>query len=73
MATTKKRINISLGKETETALKQIAERDKVPVATKAEEMVRLALELEEDIVLGALAKKRDTKNAHYLASDEVWQ
>lgn len=73
MATTKKRINISLGKDAEVALARIAKRDQVPVATKAEEMVRLALELEEDIVLGALASKRDTKDAAYLTAEQAWQ
>jgi len=72
MATLKKRINISLSKETEQALKLIASRDSVPVATKAEEMVRIALELEEDVSLGALAGRRDTKDATYVPGTEVW-
>jgi len=73
MATTKKRINISLGKETEEALGRIAKRDQVPPATKAEELLRRALETEEDASLDALASERDTKNARYLSGDEVWQ
>jgi len=72
MTTTKRRINISLGKETEKALVRIAKRDHVPLATKAEELVRVALETEEDVALGNLAEIRDTKNARYLPSDSVW-
>ena len=72
MATAKKRINISLAKDTETALKEIAKRDQVPVATKAEEMMRFGLELEEDIALGQFATERDTKDARYISHEEVW-
>jgi len=48
MSTTKQRINISLSTEVEEALVSLAERDQMPTATKAEDLMELALEQEED-------------------------
>ncbi len=72
MTTTKKRINISIGKETEKSLFRLAERDQVPPATKAEELLRLALETEEDVVFDTLAQARDKKAARYVKHGSVW-
>lgn len=72
MTTTKKRINISIGKETEHNLLRLARRDQVPPATKAEELLRLALETEEDVVFATLAQSRDTKTAKYISHEEAW-
>ena len=73
MATTKKRINISIGKETESNLLRLARRDQVPPATKAEELLRLALETEEDVVFDTLAQARDKKTARYVSHHAVWE
>jgi hypothetical protein len=72
MTTTKKRINISIGKETENSLLRLARRDQVPPATKAEELLRLALETEEDVLFAELAQARDTKTAKYVDHKAVW-
>ena len=72
MATTKKRINISLSSALEDALAKIAKRDKVPQATKATELIMLALELEEDQVWDALAKARDTKKTRLVSHEDAW-
>lgn len=72
MATTKKRINISVSEEVDTALGRLAERDQVPQATKAEHLIRIALELEEDEVLNAIASRRDSKGAPFLSHQQAW-
>ncbi len=73
MATTKTRINVSLSAEVEQALKALAKRDQVPSATKAAELLRLALEIEEDYVFSAIADERlAEKNIKWLKSEEVW-
>jgi CopG antitoxin of type II toxin-antitoxin system len=72
MATTKTRINISLPDDVKAALVQTADREGIPVATKAERLLEVALELEEDQVWDELASKRDTKDAHFLTSDEAF-
>jgi hypothetical protein len=73
MATVKKRINISVSKDVEKALEQLARRDQVPQATKAESLLRLALEIEEDQVLDGLAGKRDTKKATFVSHASAWR
>jgi len=73
MATTKKRINISVSKEVDTALEKLAERDQVPQATKAEHLIRLALEIEEDQMLDTLALKRDIRGATFVSHARAWQ
>ena len=73
MATTKTRINVSLSVEVEQALKALAKRDQVPSATKAAELLRLALEIEEDYVFSTIADDRITeKSIKWLKSEEVW-
>ena len=72
MPTTKKRINISLSKDVETILERISKRDKVPQATKAAYLIRLALELEEDQIWDTLASKRDKKGARFISHKKAW-
>lgn len=73
MATTKKRINISLSGDVEKTLTYLAKRDRIPEATKAGELLRVALEIEEDQVLDAMASGRYKKNKKMLSHSEVWK
>lgn len=73
MPTSKYRLNVSLPKDVREALTQVAKRDRVPMATKAADLLALALEIEEDEILGKLAAQRDTKDAKYLPLEEVWK
>lgn len=70
---TKKRINISVSKETDAAMVALAKRDRMPVATKASHLLALALEIEEDQVLDALAAKRDTARAKFVPHALAWR
>ncbi len=72
MPTTKKRINISVSKITEKAVKKLAARDEMPVASKASELLRLAIEIEEDEVLDEIVSKRDTKKAKFISHKKAW-
>lgn len=72
MPTLKKRLNLSLPRDIDTALSALASRDDVPEATKALHLIQLALEIEEDDVWNAIAEKRDTKNAKFLSHEEAW-
>jgi hypothetical protein len=73
MATTKKRINISVSKELDDVLTRLAKRDQVPQATKAEHLLRLALEIEEDQVLDAVARSRDVRGAPVVSHARAWR
>jgi hypothetical protein len=72
MATTKKRINISLSSELEKTIEKLALRDEMPEATKASDLLHLAVEIEEDAVWNEIAKKRDTKGARFVSHKKSW-
>lgn len=73
MATLKKRVNISLASDIDRALTQLARRDKVPQATKAAELLRVGLEVEEDVLLDTVATERYKTNSTRLSHDQVWK
>jgi hypothetical protein len=74
MATTKDRINISISKSTRKMLEGLAKRDELPVATKALELLRMALEIEEDRVLSAIADGRLKRHkGKWLSHEQVWR
>lgn len=72
MPTIKRRVNISLPAPIENILAMLAKRDEVPQATKAAELIRIAIELEEDQVLDATASKRDTGKAKFITHKKAW-
>ncbi len=72
MATTKRRINISLPGEMDRILGRLAKRDDMPEATKAIELIRLALEVEEDSVFDAIASLRDTQGVKFISHKKAW-
>lgn len=73
MATSKKRINISLPADLEKVLKSLAARDQVPQATKALYLIKMAIELDEDDVLNSLAQERDVKGAKFVSHKLAWK
>lgn len=73
MPTTKKRINISISKDVNKALERLAKRDQMPQATKAEHLLTIALELEEDDVLNAIAFKRDRTSTKAVSHASAWR
>ena len=73
MATTKSRINITADLEFESALKNAAKRDRVPVATKAAELIAVGLNLEEDLALAALADSRQNIKGDFISHDQAWK
>lgn len=72
MATSKKRINISLPKDIELVLGYLAERDDVPQATKAIHLLKVAIEIDEDDVLNEIASERDKKGAKFISHKDAW-
>jgi len=72
MPTTKKRINISISPDMERALETLALRDSVPEATKAADLLRLALEIEEDAVWDTIALRRDTSKTRFVSHKKAW-
>jgi hypothetical protein len=66
-------MNISLPDDIKEALSFVAKRDKMPAATKAERLIEIALELEEDRVWDSIASKRDNDVATFFSHDQVFK
>lgn len=72
MPTTKSRINISLPADVKRALARIAKRDQMPTATKAGQLLEVALEMEEDQAWDRIAAARDRKNAKFVSHKDAF-
>lgn len=72
MATTKRRLNITLAPDVEKFITNIAKRDRVPEATKISELLRVSLVMEEDMALSSLAERRLKEKGRKLTHTEVW-
>lgn len=72
MPTLKKRLNISMAPEIESMVRQLAKRDQMPEATKAGQLLQVALEIEEDSVWDAIAAQRDTKGSKFISHKKAW-
>ena len=58
---------------TQKALISAAKRDGVPIASKAADLIRIALELEEDLAFGQLVEQRIKEGPIKLLSHkQVW-
>ncbi len=72
MPTTKCRVNLSVSTDMKQALRKLAKRDRTSVATKALDLMRLALEIEEDAMLLNLAESREAKKGKYVSHEAAW-
>jgi predicted DNA-binding protein len=72
MSTTKQRLQISLAVDIAPALKALAKRDGVPRATKAAQLLRFAIETEEDFALYTIASEREKTAQRLLTHAQVW-
>lgn len=73
MTTVKKRINISLSKPIEQAINKLAKRDQMPTASKAAELLRVAIEIEEDQVWDQIANERLRQDKHFVSHEDAWK
>lgn len=72
MSTTKQRINITADRDVEFALRSSAKRDRMPIASKAAELLRLALSIEEDLALATIVRQREKKHTGFIPHKKVW-
>lgn len=72
MPTQKQRINLTVSKDLNKVLVALAKRDHTTVATKAIDLVRVALEIEEDVQLLAIAKERASQRGKAISHDKAW-
>jgi len=68
------RINVVLEKPLYQSIERLASRDGISLSLKVRDLVREALEIEEDIVLAGLAESRELTltKAKALRHDEAW-
>lgn len=57
----------------ENSLVRAARRDRVPIATKAAELLRLALEIEEDLALATIADIRSRVGGRFVSHKVAWR
>jgi hypothetical protein len=74
MPTKNPRINVVLEKPLYRTIEQIAKRDGVSLSLKVRDLVKEALEIEEDIALSEFAESREKtlKRTGTLKHTEVW-
>ena len=72
MATTKRRLNITLSPEVDELITHISKRDKVPEATKVSELLAISLMLEEDRALSIMSEKRIGDKGKKISHIEMW-
>lgn len=68
------RINVVLEKPLYNSVKHLAEKERVSLSLKARDLIKEALEIEEDIALVTFAEKREQTftKAKALKHSEVW-
>jgi len=74
MPTKNPRVNVVLEKPLYANIQRLAKRDGVSLSLKVRDLVREALEMEEDIALAQFADSRDKtfSRKKSLKHDEVW-
>ncbi|MFA6463744.1 MAG: hypothetical protein WCV55_01930 [Candidatus Paceibacterota bacterium] len=73
MPTIKHRINITTDPALVEALKKIALRDKMPIASKATQLIEFAIEIEEDIALGEIVENRLKNKVKFVSHESAWK
>ena len=56
----------------ENILAKLAKRDQVPQATKAAELIRIGVEIEEDELFDIIASERDKKSVKFVSHKKAW-
>jgi len=74
MPTINPRINVVLEKPVYKNIERLAKRDGVSLSLKVRDLVKEAIEIEEDIALAKIAKKREKgfSKAKALQHSDIW-
>ena len=65
-------MNISLSAPLERILARLAKRDQVPQATKAAELIRIGVEIEEDEYFDIIASERNMEKVKFVSHKKAW-
>ena len=72
MPVTKTRISLDVPKTLNRALVRLANRDRISVAAKTLDLVRRAMEIEEDAFLLDIAQTREKKKTKFVSHRAAW-
>lgn len=72
ISSTNSRIHITLSKEDKAIITKLAKRDGMLPAHKASDLVKMAIELEEDRVLGDIAVSRLQRRTKGVPFKKAW-
>ena len=72
MPTHKHRINLTVPADLDQALHKLAKRDQLSLSSKALDLLRRAIEIEEDEALLLVAEEREKEKVKYLSHDQAW-
>jgi hypothetical protein len=69
------RINVVLEKPLYEAIKKIAKKEGISISLKARDLLREALEIHEDMILGEIASEREKtfRREKALTHEEIWK
>jgi hypothetical protein len=70
---TTKRVPVALEEPLYDALSEAADRDRVSLSTKARDLIRRAMEIEEDEALVALVEDRMQRPGRLIPHEEFWR
>jgi hypothetical protein len=73
MPSDKTRINLTVPKDVEQDLRRIAQRDARSVSTAALDLIRHALEVEEDGALLSVAEERERESGALVSHARAWK
>ncbi len=71
----KRRVNITLSEEIIEMISFLANKDDVPMTTKAGYLIKEALKLEEDQIFSEIADKRfqEAKKGDFISEEDFWE
>lgn len=74
MATVKRRLNITLPSNLDAVIRMLAEREGIPDAAKAVELIEMGIELSdtEDKYLSCIGDERAAQNVQYVSDEQAW-
>lgn len=73
MPSTKHRINLTVPQNIDDLLQNLATRDHLSVSTKTLDLIKKALEIEEDETLLSIALAREKKSSKFISHAKAWK
>jgi hypothetical protein len=73
MPSTKHRINLTVPADLDRVLQRLAHRDETSISAKTLDLIKRAIEIEEDEKFLTIANQRDKSKGKYVAHTDAWK